>query len=67
MKKINYITFLTSDNLSNLANNSFNILTNSCAEYVDEIAVNPTISAYKILKQRSTNYFYFAHISKTVR
>lgn len=42
----------TSDSLSNLANNSLRILTKSDAEYVDDMAVNPTMSAYKILKQR---------------
>lgn len=41
----------TSASLSNRAKSSFNILTKSWAEYVDEIAVNPTISAYKILKR----------------
>jgi len=40
---------LTSDNLSNLAKSSLSILTSSEAEYVEDIAVNPTISAYRIL------------------
>ena len=40
---------LTSDSLSNLAKSSLSILTSSEAEYVEDIAVNPTISAYRIL------------------
>lgn len=42
---------LTSASRSNRANSSFSIFTKSCALYVDEIAVKPTMSAQRILKQ----------------
>lgn len=42
----------TSARRSKRANNSFNIFTKSGAEYFDEIAVNPTMSAYKILRTK---------------
>lgn len=42
---------LTSDSLSNLANSSLRIFTRSDAEYVDDMAVNPTMSAYSMLKK----------------
>ncbi|CAG7821577.1 unnamed protein product, partial [Allacma fusca] len=45
---------LTSASRSNLAKSSLSILTNSEAEYVEEIAVNPTISAYRMLKEKHT-------------
>lgn len=41
---------LTSANRSKRAKSSFRIFTRSWAQYVDEMAVNPTMSAYKMLK-----------------
>lgn len=43
---------LTSDSLSNRAKSSLRILTSSDAEYVEDIAVKPTISAYKMLEKK---------------
>lgn len=40
----------TSASRSNRAKSSFNIFTRSCAEYVDEMAVKPTMSAYRMLE-----------------
>lgn len=41
---------LTSANRSKRAKSSFRIFTRSWAQYVDEMAVNPTMSAYRMLK-----------------
>jgi len=40
-----FIGIHTSESRSNRANNSLRILTSSDAEYVEEMAVKPTISA----------------------
>lgn len=40
---------LTSASRSKRAKSSLSIFTKSCAQYVDEMAVNPTMSAYKML------------------
>lgn len=58
-KNIYIIKTSTSARRSKRAKSSFNILTKSWAEYVDEMAVNPTISAYKMLKQKKWKYFHF--------
>lgn len=44
---------LTSDSLSKRANNSFNVLTNSGAEHVDDMAVKPTMSANNMLNNQN--------------
>lgn len=49
--------FSTSASRSNRANSSFRIATRSCAEYVEEIAVKPTMSAYRMLVEKKMNSF----------
>jgi hypothetical protein len=51
----NLNSVLASDSLSNLAKSSLSIFTSSEAEYVEDMAVNPTISAYRMLQERGVS------------